>query len=365
MPAFVFYRKLMQTESRRLIAEQDTYQIWVESGIPPFIVNFLKTVRLGTDGAVYRHYDTEDRIAHLTRPYVAYATEGDKFVACMVMSRIETRQGEQSLDSYYIRYFSAHPDYRGKGITKEMSLLFIDAFAKTLPRGALLYAVLERGNHRSVKIVNKVGFEHRKPVQTFGFSRFFPKGSKRIERITTSTEQAEVQELLKDFYANYAICHFQNIFQKDRYYVIREQGEIIAGIQVHQTVWKVESMPGVSGKILLQVLPRLPIINKMFNPQQFEFITFEGIYYKPGQEAVLYELIEGLLAQEKLKTAIFWLAEGAPLAEMFLEQGKLGLMHQFVKDAGTFLAYNTTKLSDAQQEALLRYPPYISSFDFI
>ncbi|HKK76886.1 MAG TPA: GNAT family N-acetyltransferase [Saprospiraceae bacterium] len=355
----------MQTESRTLITEQGPYQIWVEEGISPFIVNFLKTVRLGTDGAVYRHYDTEDRIAHIEQPYTAYATEGEKFVACMVMSRIETWQGDQPLDSYYIRYFSAHPDYRGKGITKEMSLLFIDAFVKTLPQGTLLYGVLEGGNSRSIKIVEKVGFEDRKPVRTIGFSRFFPKGSKRIERITTEAEREEVLNLLEDFYADYAIRHFQNVFQKDRYYVIREKGEILAGLQVHKTVWKVESMPGLSGKIMLNVLPRLPLVNKMFNPRHFEFITFEGIYYKSGEEAALYELIEGLLAQEKLKSAVFWLAEDAPLAKMILERGKLGLIHRFVKDAGTFIAYNTTNLSEEQLEQLLRYPPYISSFDFI
>lgn len=355
----------MQIESPALIAEQAPYQIWVQEGIPPFIINFLKTVRLGTDGAVYRHYDTEDRIAHIAQPYVAYATEGEQFVACMVMSKIKTWQGNQPLDSYYIRYFSAHPDYRGKGITKQMSQLFIKAFAKTLPTGALLYGVLEGGNHRSIKIVEKVGFEQRKPVLTIGFSRFFPKGSKRIQRIKTPAEKQVVLDLLEDYYQDYAIRHFQNVFQKDRYYVIREKGEILAGLQVHQTVWKVESMPGLSGKILLSILPRLPIINQMFNPRHFEFITFEGIYHKVGEEAALYELIEGLLAQEKLKTAIFWLAKDAPLTQMILQRGKLGLMHQFVKNAGTFIAYNTTQLSDAQQEQLLRFPPYISSFDFI
>lgn len=355
----------MAVTSRTLIAEQDTYQIWVEVGIPEFIVEFLKTVRLGTDGAVYRHYDTEDRIRHIEQPYVAYATEGDCFVACMVMSRIPTFQGDQLLDSYYIRYFSAHPDYRGKGITQQMSLLFIEAFANTLPEGALLYAVLERGNSRSIKIVEKVGFSHRKAVLTIGFSRFFPKRSKRIQRLTEKAEQDEVIHLLEDFYAKYSIRHFQNVFQKDRYYVIKEKGEILAGLQLHQTVWKVESMPGLSGKILLKVLPRLPIINQMFNPHHFSFLTFEGIYNKPGHEEALFELMEGLLAQEKLKTAIFWLAEEAPLAKMILQSGKLGLMHQFVKDTGTFIAYNTTKLSDAEEAELLRYPPYISSFDFI
>ena len=356
----------MQLPPRKLITEQAPYQIWVQEGIPPFIVDFLKTVRLGTDGAVYRHYDTEDRIAHLKAPYVAYATEGDRFVACMVMSRIETWQGpDLPLESYYIRYFSAHPDYRGKGVTKQMSQLFIEAFTQSLPAGSLLYAVLEKGNSRSIKIVEKVGFEYRKPVVTIGFSRFFPKGSSRIQRISSEAEQQEVIGLLEDFYANYSIRHFQNVFQKGRYYVIRSGDQILAGLQVHQTVWKIESMPGLSGKILLGVLPRLPLIKTMFNPKHFEFLTFEAMYHQPGQEAALFELIEGLLAQEKLKTAIFWLAAEAPLTQMIMERGKLGLIHQFVKDAGTFMAYNTSRLSPEQQEQLLGYPPYISTFDFI
>ena len=355
----------MNLESPQLIAEQAPYTVWLQKGIPEHIIDFLETVRFGTKGAVYYHFKTAERIANIKEAYVAYATEGDRFVACMVMSRVTSWQGNQPLDSYYIRYFSAHPDYQGKGITKQLSALFIRAFVKTLPEGALLYAGLEGGNHRSIKIVEKVGFAFPQAIQTIGFSRFFPKGSSRIHQIKTTEEKTEVLHLLEKFYANYTIRHFHNIFQHNNYFVIREAGEIVAGIQIHTALWRVENMPGLSGKILLNVVPHLPLLNKIINPNHFEFLSFEGIYYKPGYEKVLFELMEGLLAQENLKSAVFWVAKESPITEMILSKGKLGLIHNFVKDAVTYFTYNTTKLNEEEQANLLKYPPYISAFDFI
>lgn len=355
----------MSLEPRKLIAEQAPYQVWLQKGIPEHIIQFLETVHFGTDGAIYSHLKTAERIAQIEQAYVAYATEGDRFVACMVMSRAQTWQGPLPLDSYYIRYFSAHPDYQGKGITKQMSQLFIPAFAKTLPKGALLYAALEGDNHRSIKIVEKVGFGYPQPVSTIGFSRFFPKGSPNIQPIRTEAEKAEVIALLETFYAEYSIRHFSNIHQHDNYFVIRKGGEIVAGLQMHHAIWRIENMPGLSGKLLLHVVPRLPVLNKMMNPNHFEFLSFEGIYYQLGHEDALFELMEGLLAMEKLKTAVFWVAKESPVADTILHNGKLGLMHLFVKDARTYITYNTTKLNEEEKAQLLQYQPYISSFDFI
>ena len=134
---------------------------------------------------------------------------------------------------------------------------------------------------------------------------------------------------------------------------------------MHKTVWRVASMPGFSGKLLINVVPWVPVLNKMIHPKHFEFVTFEGIYYQQGKAEVLFELIEGLLAQEQLKTAILWLAEKDPLYTVFLEKRKLGLIHQFVKDANAYIAIDDRCLLEDQKKKLETGIPYISTFDFI
>ncbi|MEM6376680.1 MAG: GNAT family N-acetyltransferase [Bacteroidota bacterium] len=355
----------MDNTVAQLITQEGDFKIWIRQDVPPEIVDFLRSVLMGTEGAMYEHLDVEKRIAHIKSPYLAYATKEDSLVACMLMSRVESLQKAIPLDSYYIRYFSAHPDFKGQGITKRLSAVFIRAFQAQLPENTLLYAAMEGGNKRSISIVEKVGFTSKKPVQTFGFSRFFPKGNPKIEQLLNPGDRAVMLDLLSQFYQNYTIHHHQNIFQNDQYYVIRENGKIVAGLQMHRTVWRIRGMPGWKGKVLLNVVPKIPVLNKMMNPNWFEFITFEGIYYQPGKEAKLFSLMEGLLAQEKLKTAIFWLAGDSPVSSMLRKKAKLGIIHALVKDSVTYMTFNGKGLQPEVEKILKECPPYISSFDFI
>jgi hypothetical protein len=352
-------------DGRIQVAEEGPFKIWIEKGVPDEIVEFLNSVRFGTEGAIYEHLYTEDRVANLHDPYLCYATEGDKLVACIVVERMLTEQKGIPVQSFYIRYFAANPEYKGRGITKKLSVIFIDRFRAMFDEKTIFYAVVEDGNIRSTKIVNRVGYKPLAKIRTIGFSRFFPRVSKRVERLSDPQEREKHLVNLRAFYADYILVHFNHVFLKNDYFVIREQGEIVAGLQMHRAFWRVTSMPGLSGKILLKVLPHLPLMNKMFNPRKFEFITFEGLYFKEGHEDTLFELIEGLLAQEKLKTAIFWLAKESPIYRMILERGKLGLMHQFVKNANTYIAFDSKHLTEEEQEIIHNYPPFISSFDFI
>ena len=355
----------MITTEPKLVAELDNFKIWLKKGIPKHIVDFLETARYGTDGAVYEHLMVADRIQHMHDPHLAYATFDEDLVACILLNRVTSRQQGERVDSYYIRYFNAHPKYKGQGITKKLSILFIEELRKHLPGKVLFYAAMEDGNGRSINIVERVGFKKLAPFKTLGFSRFFPKKSNRISRVVHREEEEQVIHHLESFYQNYSLVHFHNIFQKGQYYIIKNQGEILAGVQMHKTIWRVASMPGLSGKFLIYAVPHIPVLNKMIHPQHFEFITFEGIYYQTGKEGVLLELMEGLLAQEQLKTAILWLAESHPLHPFLIQKGQLGLIHQFVKDANAYLAVDDQYLTPEQQSKLKAGIPYISTFDFI
>ena len=355
----------MITDQQLLVAEDGAFQVWLRKGIPQEIIDFLKTARYGTEGAIYEHLGTEDRVAHMHQTLLAYATKGEDLVACMVMNQVEARYLDQTIESYYIRYFNAHPKYRGQGITKRMSLLFIEQLRNHVPGKALFYAALEVENKRSTSIVEKVGFQKIAKVNTIGFSRFFPKKSTRIEVLTDEEERKQMLNQLASFYEDYTFVHFLNIFQKDHYYVIRQQGKIVAGIQMHKTVWRIKNMPGTTGWLLLNIVPRLPLFNKMINPKHFEFLSFEGIYFAPGHEAALIELMEGLLAKENLKTAIFWLAATSHIYQMLIKKVKLGIMHSFVKDAATYIAADMQYLEEEEKQKIINSTPYISTFDFI
>lgn len=229
----------------------------------------------------------------------------------------------------------------------------------------IFFACIEKGNRASYRTVENAGYENIGIIKTNGFSRFFPKVNKNIEQVNTDTVRNEVLSLLKKQFKEHALAQFNSIFLHDNYFIIRENGQIVAGCQFHRGHWGINKMAGFMGKIIMNVVPIIPILNKIFNPKRFEFLAFEGIYVKPGCENRLMYLFEGLLAKEKLKSAMYWLGESCPLRKRILEKGKTGLIHSFIKHSDVFIMASFHDLSNAEISNIKSRPLFASGFDYI
>jgi hypothetical protein len=214
-------------------------------------------------------------------------------------------------------------------------------------------------------VVENAGYEPLGVLRVSAFSRFFPKAQKNIEKIQNERAKSEVLELLHKFYTKHVLVHFDYVFLNDNYFVIREQGEVVVGCQFHRVHWAINNMPGFMGKIIMNVLPNIPFINRLFNPKRFEFLAFEGIFFKPGHEHSLLRLFEGLLHQEKLNSALFWMGETCPYHEQIHRHRKLGLMQHFVKDSGVYIMTSYRNMSKEEIARLKSGPLYASAFDYI
>ena len=171
--------------------------------------------------------------------------------------------------------------------------------------------------------------------------------------------------LLKTQYEEHALVPFNSILLVDNYFAIRENGEIVAGCQFHRVHWVINSMPGMMGKIVMNIVPLIPVLNKLFNPLRFEFLAFEGIYVKPGFENKLMDLFEGLLAKEQLKSSMYWMGESCPVRKRIQEKCKTGLIHSFIKESDVFIMAAFHDLNEAEVSDLKSRPLFVSGFDFI
>jgi hypothetical protein len=241
----------------------------------------------------------------------------------------------------------------------------MEAVRTTEEEKTIYVGCVEKGNIRSYKVVESSGYEIIGTQRVHAFSRFFLKAQGDIERIQTDEARKEVLHLLHQQYRHHVLVHFDYLFLHDNYFVVREHGEIVAGCQYHRAHWAINTMPGLMGKFIMNVLPKIPFINKIFNPKRFEFLAFEGIYFKPGHEKTLQRLFEGLLHQEKLNSALFWMGETCPYRSAILRYGKPGLLHSFVKDSGVLIMTSYGHLSEPEINQLKAGPLYASSFDYI
>ncbi|MBK9570833.1 MAG: GNAT family N-acetyltransferase [Chitinophagaceae bacterium] len=350
---------------KTLLLTDGSFSIWKEQGIPVEAIEFLDSIAWGAEGAVYEHKNTPEHFKHITNPYLVSITEEEKMLGTAVFCNPQVTVAGKPFNYYYTRYFASSPDIRGRGVIKKLAIQVMSSIREGESLKTIFVGFVERGNKSSYKVSESAGYRTIGTIKTVGFSRFFPKKSSHIRRVATETERQEVLALLKHQYREHALVQFDYLFMHDNYYVIREHNEIVAGCQFHKAHWVVNKMPGVMGKMILKAVPKIPLLNKLFNPKKFEFLAFEGLYFKPGKEDRLQELFEGLLAQEKLKSALFWMAEKCPSYKALMNYGRFGLINQFVKDSDVYIMASYQNMTVEEIYETENSPLYASGFDYI
>jgi RimJ/RimL family protein N-acetyltransferase len=351
--------------NKTLVLQEDDYSIWKYEGVPEEVISFFEQTRWGSAGAVYERKNSSELVRLLKRPYLFAVQKGEEIVGTAVFCHATPTVSGSSYNCYIIRYFAASDAVRGKKIMKYyagkvMEVVRLEETEKTIYVGCV-----EKGNIRSYKVVENAGYEPLGLLSVSAFSRFFPKAQKNIECVNTEKGKEEVLGILREFYAKHVLVHFDYLFLSDNYFVIRERGEIVAGCQFHRVHWAINNMPGLMGKIIMNVLPNVPFINKLFNPKRFEFLAFEGIYFKHGHEHTLLKLFEGLLHQEGLNSALFWMGENCPYLKLIHQHGNSGLMQHFVKDSGVYIMTSCRNMTSEEIARLKSGPLYASAFDYI
>lgn len=349
----------------KILLQEDPYAIWRYDHIPEEAIEFLDGIAWGNDGAVYEHKNTQEHIRLLHRPTLVAIRDAQQIQGTAVFCQTPVSAGAQTYNCYYIRYFASSPAIRGQGVVKKYAVKVMEVIREDETEKSVFFACIEKGNRASYRAVESAGYQNIGTIKTVGFSRFFPKQSPRLQRVRGIAARQEVLALLQEQFQAHALVQFNSLFLHDDYFVLRENGEVVAGCQFHRVHWVVNRMAGFSGKVIMKVVPHMPLLNQLFNPERFEFLAFEGIYCRPGYEKRLYELFEGLLAQEGLKSAMLWLGESCPLRQRLLARGHLGLLHRFVKDSDVYILAAFHDLSAAEIEDLKQRPLFASAFDYI
>jgi RimJ/RimL family protein N-acetyltransferase len=349
--------------AEELILQEEDYSVWRYKGILPELSEFLSSVAWGTEGAVYEHKNIDEHIKFLNNPTCLAIREKGKIAGTVVFCNALMRSGAERYNYYYVRYFAASKEVRGTGMMKQYASKVMELIRVGEREKTIFIACIENGNFASYKVVEKAGYELVGMMKTHGFSRFFPRSDERLEQVLSEADRMEVIALLEKYYEEHTLVNFNYIFLHDKYFVIREKGEIVVGCQAHRVHWVVNKMAGVSGKLIRRIVPFIPFVNKVFNPKRFEFLGFEGIYCKPGYENELMKLFEAVLSTEGLNSGMFWLGETSPISKRILQHNKLGLLHRFVKDSDAYLLASYCNMTKEEISAFRSMHLYASSFD--
>jgi L-amino acid N-acyltransferase YncA len=344
---------------KSVIYQEGLFTITVDKTFDSTILTLLRKTIYGTKGPKYQHTGQELKLQNLKNPIFFILRKQEETIGFYCLSEREIWIGKEKYLGYYGRYLAVDENHQGNGfgkLLKKNATEYIESNSTSL---SVLYSYIEENNTRSFNISQKMGFETISTLETVLFSRLYPKKDTRVARIN-GTELPEILEKLESQNVHTILRTFENINYQNNYFVLKQNGRIVAGLQANPTRWKIVEMGGVGGKIILNVLPYIPILKRLINPQKHDFIAIEGIFIETGDDELLYPLIEGVLHHFSVTSALIELDSKSSILEIFKKKQSLGLLNTFKNEIKTHVMIKSinNKSPVPHREA------YVSSFDF-
>ena len=227
----------------------------------------------------------------------------------------------------------------------------------------VMYAFVESMNERSKNLVHQAGYEYIRSFLTVAFSRFSPVQDRRVTKLTDQ-DRPEMEKLLLDFYRDYSFFTTEYSFYEDKYYVLRENNEIIAGVCAIPTSFKVFDVPGIWGWVMVKVLPKIPYFRRLFRPGEFRYLVLDAIYCRDGYEKLLAPLFESACAAEEFNTGLIWLDDRSQLFDRIRTRVRMGALNRMLNAKPGLVYTKFINLTEEEKEYFYDSPAYVSGFDF-
>lgn len=341
-----------------------------EKSPPSIVVDLLRETLIGTEGTLYQLMDTPEKIHQLHSPHFIYLERHGKAIGNVTLCERQISFAHETVRSYYIRYFAFQKLFQGsskKGNARSGFHQYFEEFFKTSNLNpiqpvydkSIYWAFIDPENARSFNMNTLFGFETIGSFKTKAFSRVRPK-QRNVERLSTIEQPAVMQEI-KTFYRGYNFFSSTHLFENNNYFVLRENNEIICGIQANPVHWKIKSLPGLQGKLMLKLAPYLPGIRKLINPKAHRFLATEGLFWKPGKENFVASLLEGVLSITNHHSLLIWEDQQAHLLNKL--PLNWGFIQKIKKDNTVSIVAKFNGYSLAEIESFRSNPKYLSGFD--
>ncbi|MFC2124485.1 hypothetical protein ACFLU5_06710 [Bacteroidota bacterium] len=333
------------------------------------IIDILENDPIGTPGKsiVYFHKNVEDNVRNLPDPYFINLYLRNYLLGTVCFSRREVIEHNVTYSAYYIRYFYFRKQFRSTGSEKSqrsgkksplrseiIRLLEGEGLPSEYP--ILFYAYADPGNIRSIRQINEFGLRKIGSFSALIFSRLFPKINPLVEEISIS-ENPRLIQMLTEFYKDYQLVTFDNLIKHDNYFILKEHGEIVCGIQAVPEYWEIKEIPGITGMIIMRTIPYIPLLRRLFNPD-YRFVYLDGLFCKPGHEKKLESLFSSVMKRYQVFSAILCADETSGLYQV-LKLINLGIINYIQDEIKMIAMAKTTK----GQSPVINGPIYISGID--
>jgi len=340
------------------------------------IIDFLCNVSIGTNGAIYQHLHTSEKINLLHQPHFFTIFRNENVIGNITFCEREISLQDKKINSLYIRYFAFRNAFQSNGIKNENKKNSVfEKYVKSLLETSNLnldepeyepmiyWAYIDPENNRSLNMGERFNFEKIGSFKTIAFSRFFPKKSESVY-LSHKNEREEILNHLNEYYKDYSFYSPIHLFENNNYFVYKnKEGKIIAGIQANKVHWKIKALPGFKGKIMVNLLPYIPFVRRIINPKKYSFLATEGFFCVKDEEGCLTAFFSGILSLQKVNSLLFWVDENDNRLNSLFKNIKLGSLQKIKSDNSIDILAKFNNFPTSEKNDFYTTTRYISGFD--
>lgn len=372
-------------DSRILLTYHDL-TVEVESSPNEELLQHMHQTLMGQPGGFrYHHTNLEERMKSGKENYFMYLRKSGKMMGSVGFCGKHAVTAGLAHDSWLIRYFSIKAPLRAvpkkrktkadlKDENKRSGVLgrFIQpVFAdpaqlrdgvKGSEQPSIIFAIIDQTNLRSMNFSSQMGLETVGTMAGFSFSRMRPRRSERIEQIA-NPEKEVILNQIGEYYKEYSLFYSESIFKNDDYYMIKEGGRMVAGVQIYPVHWKIVDFGGKVANGAMKLLTRIPWVRKRISLEKLSFLALDAIYCEPGYESVLYELMEGVLERTGNYMAMLMVDESSDLYGIFRDRKKLGILHKVLGTYNADIRVRFIQIPEDVRNHFFNNPIYIPTYD--
>ncbi len=370
----------------RTLLTYHSLTIEVETSPGDELMEHMHQTVMGQPGGVqYHHTDLEQKMNSGDENYFMYLRKSGKMLGTVGFCSKPTETAGIAHDSWLIRYFSIKAPIRGVPKKRKTKADLKDENKRTTVLGrfiqpifadpaqlregetrsdqpAIIFAIIDQTNLRSMNFSAQMGLETVGSMAGFTFSRFRPRRSNRIETVEQN-QRADILKQIGEYYKDYTLFYSDSIFNNNDYYVIKEEGRMVAGVQIYPVTWKIVDLGNKLTNRAAGLLGRIPSLKKRINKDELSFLAFDAIYCEPGCEKQLYELMEGVLERTKHNIAMMMMDLESDLYGLFRKNKKLGIMHKIQGNSYADIRVRFIHMPDVVKKQFFDRPTYIPTYD--
>ena len=356
-------------------------EVEIERSAPEDVRRLLEDYVLGTEGGLrYRQLDIPARLEVIREIWFMSLRKYGRLLGTVGFVHRHVRCAGREVNAYYVRYFSIRSNPVKKelkqkkvrvqkkgGLLREQVEKFMGEAGRYLEGAgnvpSVMYAYVEEENAASMQMSGRMGYRTVRHMDHTWFSRLRPRRRGGVRR-AGEKEREDVLQRLSVMYEAYTFFHTEGIMDDAPYYLFRdEDGTLRAGLQARVVQWQIVEMPGAAGLFFRKVLPRLPLLRRLFDGEAFRFISLEGLFFDEGHAGKILPLVETALHEADLSLAILWHDTRSPLQETMRQLPGKGFFGKVMKAQPADVRMRFLNMTAEEEKHFRERPAYVAAFD--